>query len=734
MRDKIDKSERLTAESRDEHSGTNSLSRRRFLQLVGSGIIVYFTVGDSIACEQERARRGAQYPTDFNAYLRIGEDGRVTCFVGKVELGQGIINGLAQMCAEELDVPLESVDMVMGDTAVCPWDFMTVGSRTTRDTGPRLRRAVAEARGVLLLLASDKMGLPVERLDTGDGFVCERDNPGNKIAYGALTEGKLIERHLEGEPELEPIAEYTVCGKSFERTDGRLKVTGEAEFAGDIRVDGMLYARILRPPAHGAQLVSVDTSAAKKIPGVQVFREGDLVAVLHEHFDAADRALSAVKAEFTEPEATLDPGNIHQHLLNVAPEGSVVAESGNLAEGEKLASIVLERTYYNGYVAHSPMETHTALADVKNGRATVWVSTQAPFNVRDQVAGELGLPAESVRVITPFVGGGYGGKSSSRQALEAARISRLAGRPVQVTWTREEEFFFDTFMPAAAVRIRSGLDAGGRIVFWDYEMFFCGDRSSSPFYAIPHYKVVSRGSWGGGAPTGGAHPFSVGPWRGPGSNTNNFAREAHIDLLAAAAGMDPVVFRLKNLTDKRMIRVLETAAGRFGWTPAKRPGGRGHGVACENYVDTYLTTIAEVDVDRQSGRVQVKRVVCAQDMGEVVNPDGARAQIWGGITMGLGFALSEEIDFKGGKILTRSFDDYEITHFSWVPEIETILVENNEVPASGGGEPATTTAGAVIANAVHDAVGGELVRLPLTPARVKAAMVAPKRGAAFRPT
>jgi nicotinate dehydrogenase subunit B len=723
MRD--DKDKRLLPDEELELNGGSDkleFSRRGFLQAAGGGIVVYFTIGDSLSLAQERGFRQAQYPTDFNAYVRIGEDGRVTCMVGKIEMGQGIITGLAQMCAEELDVPMESVDMLMGDTGLCPWDFMTVGSRTTRDTGPRLRRAVAEARTVLLQLASEKMSLPAGHLATKDGCVYEKSKPANNVTYAALTGGRLIERHIEGEPELEPLSSYTICGRPYDRTDGRVKVTGEAKFAGDIRVDGMLYARILRPPAHGSKLVSVDTSEAGKVAGAMVVRDGDLVAVLHERFDIADSALAKVKAEYEEPEATVDPASIHEQLLKAAPESRMVDERGDLGVGEKMAEIVLEKVYFNGYVAHSPMETHTAVADVKGDKATVWVSTQAPFSVKDQLAGQLGIPEGNVRVIAPFVGGGFGGKSSALQAGEAARLSRLVGRPVQVAWTRQEEFFYDTFMPAAVIRIRSGMDGSARIVFWDYTAYFCGDRSSQPFYAIPHYRVVSRGSWGGGAPVGGAHPFSVGPWRGPGSNTNNFAREAHIDLMAVAAGMDPVEFRLKNLTDKRMIKVLETAASRFGWTSAKTPSGRGHGVACENYVDTYLTTIAEVEVDKQSGKVRVKRMVCAQDMGEIVNPEGARAQIWGGLTMGLGFALSEEIDFKGGKILTRNFDTYDIARFSWAPEIETILVENKELPASGGGEPAITTVGAVVTNAVHDAIGKELVRLPLTPARLKAVM------------
>ena len=724
MKDDNKKNISLVAEQ-DETSENNAFSRRKFLQITGGGIVVFFSTSP-VALAQERGRRASRYPTDFNAYVRVGEDGRVACFVGKIEMGQGIITGLAQMCADELDVPLDSVDMLMGDTDLCPFDFMTVGSRTTRDTGPRLRRAVAEAKTVLLMIASEKLGLPADGLDTKDGFVFEKNNPANKVSYASLTKGKQIERHLDGEPDLKSQSDYSVCGVEFERTDGRLKVTGEAKFSGDIRVDGMLYARILRPPAHGSKLLSVDTSAAQKIPGVQVVREGELVAVLHQYFDVADRALSLLKADFSEPEAKLDNDNIHAHLIDVAPEGEVVEEKGNLAEGEKLATSVFERIYFNGYVAHSPMEPHTAVAHVLGNKVTVWASTQGPFSLKDQVAASLGFPAENVRIITPFVGGGYGGKSRAQQALEAVTLSKLSGKPVQVAWTREEEFMYDTFMPAAAVRIRSGLNDANQIVFWDYVAYFCGSRSSEPFYAIPHYRVVSRGNWGGRGPASPAHPFGVGAWRGPGSNTNNFARESHIDLMAAAAGMDPVEFRLLNLTEKRMIRVLKAAADKFGWTSAPTPSGRGHGVICENYVDTLVSTIAEVDVDRQSGGVKVKRIVCAQDMGECVNPTGAHAQISGGITMGLGFALSEEIDFKGGKILTKNYDTYDITRFSWTPEFETIVIDNKVDPASGGGEPAITTAGAVVANAVHDALGVELVRLPLTPARLKAAMSAKK--------
>jgi isoquinoline 1-oxidoreductase len=351
---------------------------------------------------------------------------------------------------------------------------------------------------------------------------------------------------------------------------------------------------------------------------------------------------------------------------------------------------------------------------------TVWASTQSPFGVKGEVARALGVTPENVRVITPFVGGGFGGKSQSSQAVEAAILAKAVGKPVQVCRTREEEFFQDTFRPAAVVKINSGVDNTGKIVFWDYTVYFAGERGGAQFYAIPHHRTAASGaSWGSGT---GSHPFATGAWRAPGNNTNTFARESQIDMMAAAAGVDPVEFRLKNLTDSRMVRVLKAAADKFGWRPGKAPSKRGYGVACGTDAGSYVAAIAEASVDANKGTVQVKRVVCAQDMGVVVNPEGAQIQMEGCITMGLGYALSEEIHFQNGKILDTNFDTYELPRFSWLPAIETVLVENNQLPPQGGGEPAIILMGALVANAIHDATGARLFQLPMTPERVKAAI------------
>jgi len=692
------------------------LNRRDFLR-IGTGITVFFCFDPA----QLQGQRGSsQYPSDFNAYVRVNPDGRVTCLVGKIEMGQGAIAALAQLAAEELDVSFESVDIVMGDTDLCPWDGGTWGSQSIRTFGPYLRAAAAEARGVLIQLAAEQLGAPVEELEVTKGTVRHTKRPGATVSYAKLAQGKRIERHLEIKPKLKGPSAMKVVGKSVPRRDARDKVSGKAKYAGDIRVPGMLYARILRPPAHGSTLKTVDTAAAEKKSGVQVVHDGDLVAVLHEHFDEADQALGLIKAEWDVPPAAVNDRSIFDHILKAAPEGQVLNVTGSLTEGEKLASVVIDSSYLNSYVAHAQMETHTAVAELKDGKLTVWASTQSPFGIKNQVASALGVQAESVRVITPYVGGGFGGKSAGRQAIEAARLTKLTGKPVQVCWTRDEAFFYDTFRPAAVVKIRSGADGNGKIVLWDFDVYCAGDREAKQFYDVPHQRTVSHGNWGGGRPS--VHPFGTGPWRAPAVNTNTFARESQIDVMAAKAGIDPFEFRMKNLVDPRIKRVLKAVADKFGWVPGKLPSGRGYGLACATYLGTYVALAVEIGVDRGTGRVQVKRAVCAQDMGLVVNPEGARLQIEGSITMGLGYALTEEVHFNGGQVIDNNFDTYEIPKFSWLPKIDTVLIDAPDEPSQGGGEPPIVCVGAAIANAVYDAVGARLYQLPMTPERIKAAL------------
>ncbi len=691
------------------------LERRDFFKLLGGGIFIFFYPGEMTRLMAEPPQRRS-LSSDYNAFLHIREDGKVDCYTGKIEMGQGPITSLAQELADELDVAYEDVKMVMGDTLLCPYDQGTWGSLTTRQFGPYLRVAAAEARGVLLEMASEKLGLPVEQLIVSRGVISSRRRPSKRIRYAELTGGaRIIEKHLEVKPEVKDHTEFRVMGKSFHHQDAWEKVSGAAHYTADIRLPGMVYARILRPPSHGATLVSADTSAAEQVPGIQVVRDGDFIAVLHEMPDRVDEAIVKVRAEYSFDEKEVDDRTIFDYLLQAEADTQVVAENGDLKKGKAVSEVVVESQYTDNYVAHAPIEPHTALAQVEGDGITIWASTQSPFGLQDLVARALEYPLDKVRVITPFVGGGFGGKSANGQGLEAARLAKMTGKPIMVAWTRQEEFFFDTFRPAAVVKITSGIDKQGNLQLWDFTQYFAGSRGSDTIYDVPHMRTSSVGR-GWSAPS--VHPFATGAWRAPGNNTNTFARESQVNIMAHRAGIDPLEFRLKNLKDEKMIAVLKAVADLFGYTPATTPSGRGIGIACGTDAGTWVAHMAEVKVDRETGHVQVLRVACAQDMGMCVNPQGATIQMEGCITMGMGYALAEDIRFTGGKIHTRNFDTYEIPKFSWVPEIKTRILDRMDQPEQGGGEPAIICMGAVIANAIFDATGARVCHMPMSPEKV----------------
>ena len=701
--------------AKEKPGNTLSMNRRNFFRLLGGGILICFnpiSFMDLSALTPEQRR---QLPKDFNAFLLIGEDGKVKGFTGKIEMGQGPITSLAQELAEELDVAIEDVEMVMGDTALCPWDMGTFGSMTTRFFGPPFRAAAAEARGVLLELGSEKMGVPVSRLEVTHGVISDTGNPKNKVTYAELAKGKRIERFMDTKPDVKDPSDFKVIGKSYMRVDSVEKVTGKAKYSGDFIMPGMLFARVVRPPSKGATIKSIDTSEAEKIDGIKVARDGDLVALLHEIPDRLDEAITKVNAEYEYNEKDVNDKTIFKYLLEKATEGQVAEEVGNLETGKNSSDTIIESEYHDGYVAHAPIEPHTALAFMDGDMMVVRGSTQTPFPGQSQIARELDMPEEKVRVIPPYVGGGFGGKSANGQMIEAARLSKVTGKPVMVAWTREEEFFNDTFRPAAVIKITSGIDKDGKIMMWDFHGYFAGSRGSDTIYDVPNTKRTIYGS-GWRAPD--VHPFATGAWRAPGNNTNTFARESQVEIMAARAGVDPLEFRLNNLADKKMIGVLRAAADKFGWTPAKGPSGRGYGISCGTDAGTYVVNIAEVKVDKKTGKVQVIRVVAAQDMGLCVNPQGATIQMEGCINMGLGYALSEDIHFEGGKLFDTNFDTYQLPLFSHMPEIETVILDKKDEPVQGGGEPAIINMGACIANAIFDACGARLYQLPMTPERV----------------
>ena len=693
-----------------------SMDRRNFMKKIGTGLIVAFSVGEMPL----KAGRGLQDDRPgINAYLRIGEDGRVTLYTGKIEMGQGPITSLPMELADELDVRLEDVDMIMGDTDICPWDEGTYGSLSTRVFGQVMRAAAAKARAILVEMAAAELSVDKNELEVRDGIVRSRSDHGKSISYAGLTKGKQIVENSTEDVALKDPSEFRIMGTSRHRVDSLEKVTGQAKYSGDIEIPGMMRARILRPPSLGARLVSVDTSEAEKMEGIKVVREGDFIAVLHASQPVADQAIGKVIAEWEEEELDLDQDSLYDYILKVATESRILKSEGDLGKGKKSAVKLFDSTFKDPYLAHSPVENHSATAVMEDGRMKVWASCQTPYPTRDEIAEEIGMDQKDVQLLPIFVGGGFGGKTSNPQALEVARLVKLTGMPVQLVYPREEEFMYDRMRPAALIKINSGLDDAGNITFWEFDVHLGGGREAVHFYDIPNHRTrtlrEARGSMG--------HPFFTGAWRAPSVNSNTFARESQMDIMAAAAGVDPVEFRLRHLEQNpKMHNVVKTGAERFGWTPAKGPSGRGHGFAVGVDVGTDVVVFVEIEVDRNSGHIQVKRAVCCQDMGMVVNPQGAIIQAEGCMLMGLGYALREEILFKGRKMLSRNYDTYSITQFNMVPRLDVVLVDSKDKDPHGGGEPAIVCMGAAVANALYDATGARLYRLPLTPERVREAI------------
>jgi nicotinate dehydrogenase subunit B len=698
---------------------TAGMKRRNFIKILGGGIVILFQPWNAFDILALPAEQRRTLTKDYNAFLHIAEDGTVSCFTGKIEMGQGVITSLAQMMADELNVPLEKVKMVMGDTDLCPYDMGTWGSLTTRAFGPAMRAAAAEARAVLTGMASEKLGVPVSRLEVKDGIVSEKGNPSKAVSYADLAKGKKIEKYLDVQPPVEDYTEFTYVGKPLLHSDAYLKVTGKAQYTGDLKLPGMLHARILRPPSHGATLVSADLSAAEKMEGVRVVRDGDFIAVLSEDRDKVDMAIVQINAEYSYDEMDISDDTLHDYISRGEYRVSVIAESGDIETAPQLCDKVFEHEYMDPYLAHAPIEPHTALATFEGDKLTVWASTQSPFGLQDTLVSELGMSLDKVRVITPFLGGGFGGKAPSQQGVEAARLARMTGRPVMVTWTRDEEFFYDVVHPASLIKLRSGIDGNGRIMFWDYNLYLGGTRGADAIYNIPNVRITNNREDRSKYPV---HPFATGAWRAPNNNTNTFARETQIDIMAAAAGTDPLEFRLKNLKDEKMIGVLKAVAEKFGYVPGKCPSGRGIGISCGTDAGTWVAHMAEVKVSKSTGRVKVVRLVCAQDMGLCVNPQGALIQMEGCLMMGLGYTLTEELKFDGGNIRDRNFDSYEIPRFSWTPKLECVIMDRKDQAPQGGGEPAIIGVGAAVGNAIFDATGARLFRYPFTPGRVLEAL------------
>jgi isoquinoline 1-oxidoreductase len=686
------------------------LDRRDFFKLLGAGIAVFVVPKDSPAMQETAPSRGfhnEELPKEITAWLHISEDGAVTGFTGKAEIGQNIRTSLAQTIADELRVPFESVRLVTADTALTPFDAGTFGSRTTPTMTPQFRRVAAAARDLLIGVAAKEWSVAPERLVVADAKVTDPAS-GRSLRYAELARGKTLVQNLPAEDRVAPAAQWTIAGKPIPKVDGRTFVTGKHQYTPDLRPAGLLYGKVLRAPSFGATLSSCDDGPAKALPGVFVVRDGDFVGVAAPSEHEAQNALEAIRAQWKEV-PQISNKELFAYLKQNAADKSddrSPRQKGSVEEGLAGAAHRLDATYTVAFIAHAPLEPRAAVAQWVDGKLTVWTGTQRPFAVRDELAALFHIPESSVRVIVPDTGSAYGGKHTSDAALEAARLARAAGRPVKVVWTREEEFTWAYFRPAGVIEVKSGIAADGTLTAWEFHNYHSGSSGIETPYAVSNQRTEF-------------HPVPLilrsGSYRGLAATANHFARETHMDKLARAAQMDSMEFRLKNLSDPRLRAVLEATAKSFGWPRKKSQEGQGFGLAAGYEKGSYVATCAEVAVDRTSGSVRVVRLVEAFECGAIVNPDGLRNQVVGSMIQGLGGALFEAIEFENGRIKNPHFANYRVPRFRDVPEIEAILLDRKDLPSAGAGETPIMTVAPAIGNAIFDATGVRLNSLPLVP-------------------
>jgi nicotinate dehydrogenase subunit B len=679
---------------------TTELSRRNFLNALGGGIVVLCVV-DEAADAQESGRRahgGDARPAEISAWLHIGEDGAITVYTGKTEVGQNIRTSLTQGVAEELHTPVASIHMLMADTDLVPYDMGTFGSRTTPTMAPQLRKAAAAAREGLIDLAASEWKVDRGAVQVADGKVtCN----GQSAGFGELTRGQQLVQSITAEVKLTPALEWKVAGHTIAKVNGRDIVTGAHHYTPDIKRPGMLYGKVLRPVSFGATLTSLDDSAAKQISGVTVAHDGEFAGITASDEMTAERALAALKADWkSEPQPS--DRDFFTYIKAHAEAGEDRDARGSVEHGMAEAEHKVSGTYTIAYIAHTPLEPRAAVAEWTGDKLTVWTGTQRPFGVREELASALGIPQERVRVIVPDTGSGYGGKHSGETAIEAARLAKAAGKPVQVVWTRQEEFTWSYFRPGGVIEISAGARADGQITAWEFHNYNSGSSGMQITYDIPNRQIVFHPS---------KSPLRQGSYRGLAATANHFARECHIDELAHAVGMDPLDFRLKNLKDERQRAVLIAAAEKFGWGKRKAPDGRGYGISLGFEKNAYVGCCAEASME--GGRPKIIRVVEAFECGAVVNPDHLRNQVEGSIVMAIGGALFEQIRFADGKILNPLLSRYRVPRFGDVPAIETVLVDRKDLPSSGAGETPIIGLAPAIGNALFQVTGKRVRSMPM---------------------
>jgi nicotinate dehydrogenase subunit B len=718
---------------------------------------------------------GGLPPDQLDSWLAIAPDGTVSVFTSKVDLGTGIGTSLGQIVAEELDVPVAKIRMEIGDTTRSVDQGRTSASRTLERAGPQLRQAAAAARQELLKRASMQLGTPANQLTVTGGVVTAPGNSAQSVSYAALVGGKRFDTKIQASGEQWDLnlaadvkpkdpKDYTIVGTSVARFDLPPKFTGQFLYAHDVRVPGMLHGRVVRPPVVNSRPASIDQSSIRDIPGiVQVVQKGNFVGVVAQTEWAAIRAARALKVTWSEPpmQYPTGPDAIYDYLRTTKPVAERVGtNTGNVASAFSGAAKTFEATYRWPFQMHGMIGPSCAVADVQGSKATIWSGSQAPFITRNGIARLLGIREQDVHFIYCEGSGCFGRLEPDDAPEDAALMSQAVGRPVRVQWMREDEHGWEPKGPPQLITIRSGLDAQGQVTTWDYaeQTLPWTDARLTPMLASrqtgikPDENGIALGG-GDGAPyvfTNRKAAASTIPWvmtpnplrtanlRAPYSQARCFAAESQMDDMAAAAGVDPVEFRLRYLTgsnNQRVAAVLRAAAMRAGWQPRARGAdparaanarGRsvasGRGVAISGMAGTVVAQIADVDVDRSSGRVTVRKVTVAHDCGIIVNPDGLKNQIEGNVIQGASRALLEEVQFDAAGVKNLNWNTYPIIRFRDVPEVDIVLIDQRSMPPLGGGEASSTATAAAIGNAIFDASGVRLRQAPFTPQRVLRAL------------
>jgi isoquinoline 1-oxidoreductase len=684
------------------------VNRRDLFKLLGAGLMVGVCAPGSLAQESGRTRN-EEIPQDLESWLHIGADGKVTVFTGKVEMGQNIRTSLAQQVAEELRAPVSAITMIMGDTSLVPFDMGTFGSRTTPQMGTQLRNAAAAAREMLVDIAAERWKTDRSQLAANGGAVTN-SRSSERLSYGELTQGQKLVKVLKGDPALTPAVQWKVAGTPTPKVDGKAFVTGAHQYTSDISRPGMLHGKVLRPKAFNAKLASFDAKDAEKLPDLKIVHDGDFIGVAAADPEIAASALDLINAQWSAPQQ-ISEAVLFDSLRQGAEAGGGGGrgggnrETGSVATAMASAAKTLSQTYTVAYIQHAPLEPRAAVAEWQDNKLTVWTGTQRPFAVREELASAFHIPLDQVRVIVPDTGSAYGGKHTGDAAVEAARLAKAAGKPVKLVWTREEEFTWAYFRPAGVIDVKSGIAADGTLVAWEFHNYNSGPAAIGTPYSVANQKIEFHPAKN--------PPLRQGSYRGLAATANHFARESAMDELAALAGMDPLKFRLKNMTDPRLRDVFNTAAKAFGWGEQPATPTRGFGIAGGFEKGGYLATCAEVAVDRKSGGVKIVRVVQSFECGAIINPNGLRNQMEGAIVQGIGGAIFEAVHFENGSILNAHFGQYRVPRFRDLPQIKVELIDRKDLPSMGAGETPLMGLAPAVAGAIFGATGIRLRSLPL---------------------